>query len=190
MSYTIHLTTSQDHFSSHFYFSNITSLHLIFIALYILLPLTPHNKTHSQLLISFHPNEMSNPTAPPPVPISPPTPLECLRYRYHHGCNLGSVYVVEKWITSSAFPANASDSQSSELAAVTLSVNQIGIDATRTKFEARWTGSVTDADWDWLCNKAQCETPISLFVMMKRTQWTSRSTQRLESVLLQLESAG
>jgi hypothetical protein len=100
---------------------------------------------------------MTTTTEPPPVPISPPTPLECLRYRYHHGCNLGSVYVVEKWLTSSAFPPDATNSQTSELAAVTLAVNKFGLDAARTKFEARWKSSVTDADWDWLCNKAKCK---------------------------------
>jgi len=96
-------------------------------------------------------------TAPPPVPISPATPLECLRYRYHHGCNLGSVYVTEKWITPNVFPPDATEQQTSELAAVTLSVNQFGLDVTRTKFEARWKGIVADADWDWLCTKAHCK---------------------------------
>jgi aryl-phospho-beta-D-glucosidase BglC (GH1 family) len=95
-------------------------------------------------------------TAPPPVPIPFPTPLECFRYRYHHGCNLGSVYVTEKWITPSTFPPNATEGQTSELAAVSLNVNQFGIDATRTKFEARWKGIMTDADWNWLCTEAKC----------------------------------
>jgi hypothetical protein len=120
---------------------------------------------------------MATNTAPPPVPISPPTPLECLRYRYHYGCNLGSVHVVEKWITPSAFPSDATDDQTSELAAVTLSVNRFGLGATRMKFEARWTGSVTDADWDWLRNKAQCEILFPTLIMADWAQQIFRKSQ-------------
>lgn len=34
--------------------------------------------------------------------IQPPTADEALRYRYHHGVNLGSCFVLEKWLTPSS----------------------------------------------------------------------------------------
>src|SRR5947209_5131206 len=71
-----------------------------------------------------------------PSTIGPVTPLDIIRYRYHHGTNLGSVYVLERWLRNSMFPPNASGS--SELEAVKAWVERIGVDATRQKFEAFW----------------------------------------------------
>lgn len=42
-----------------------------------------------------------------PSSIKPPTPLELMRYRYHHGTNLGSVFVLEQWLSPSMFTAHA-----------------------------------------------------------------------------------
>lgn len=39
--------------------------------------------------------------------IQPPSPLDVLRYRYNHGTNLGSVFVLEKWLNPSMFVAGA-----------------------------------------------------------------------------------
>lgn len=83
----------------------------------------------------------------------PPTPLDIIRYRYHYGVNLGSVYVLEKWLFNSAYPPTCSDQQTSELEAVKAWVNSIGLEATRVKFQARWTDMISDIDWDWLVNK-------------------------------------
>jgi hypothetical protein len=100
------------------------------------------------------------PSAPPPLELPDPTLLECIRYRYHYGVNVGSIYVVERWLTESAFPPNTPAGQSSELAAVTANANTFGLDATQKAFEARWSGCIKDADWDWLCNKAHCKLPL------------------------------
>jgi hypothetical protein len=35
--------------------------------------------------------------------IQPPTAEDVIRYRYHHGVNLGSVFVLEKWLFSDIF---------------------------------------------------------------------------------------
>ena len=43
-----------------------------------------------------------------PSNIREPSAIDILRYRYHHGTNLGSVYVIEKWLSASRFPENAS----------------------------------------------------------------------------------
>lgn len=88
--------------------------------------------------------------------IREPTPLDILRYRYHHGTNLGSVYVIERWLVPSSFPEGAEGS--SELAAVKAWVDQIGIEATKQKFEERWANAVSDEALGWLVNKAKATT--------------------------------
>ena len=40
-------------------------------------------------------------------PLGPPTADDVLRYRYHHGTNLGSFFCLEKWLTSSMFVEGA-----------------------------------------------------------------------------------
>ena len=39
--------------------------------------------------------------------INPPTALDILRYRYHHGANLGSCFVLEKWLWPGLFESGA-----------------------------------------------------------------------------------
>ena len=46
-----------------------------------------------------------------------PSPRDVLRYRYHHGTNLGSIFVLERWLHGSMFVQEATGH--SELAAVT-----------------------------------------------------------------------
>lgn len=72
------------------------------------------------------------------VELTPPTDLEVIRYRYHWGCNLGSVFVLERWLSPSAFQDAPPNHGKSELAAVTLSVQKNGIASTRKLFEKRW----------------------------------------------------
>lgn len=80
------------------------------------------------------------------------TPLDILRYRYHHATSLGSVYVIERWLTPSRFPNGTEGSKSSELGAVTAWVDKIGLDATQRKFEDAWANAVTEEDIQWLIN--------------------------------------
>ena len=51
-----------------------------------------------------------------PSTIEAPTSLDVLRYRYHHGTNLGSVFVLEQWLSGSMFEEGAAGA--SELDAV------------------------------------------------------------------------
>ncbi|KAI4700314.1 hypothetical protein J4E81_004352 [Alternaria sp. BMP 2799] len=88
--------------------------------------------------------------------ISDPTTLDILRYRYHHGTNLGSVYVIERWLQGSRFPDGSEGS--SELAAVQAWVDKIGIAETKQKFEEHWANIVTDNAIGWLANVAKCTT--------------------------------
>ncbi|KAF2502586.1 glycoside hydrolase [Lophium mytilinum] len=116
-----------------------------------------------------------------PITINPDTPqedgpsriynaqaLDVARYRYHHGTNLGSIYVLEKWLHGSMFPPNAAPGQTSELEAVKLWVSQIGLDATCTKFWKHWGSAVSDSDMRWLSRSANCTTlriPIGYFTL-------------------------
>jgi hypothetical protein len=88
--------------------------------------------------------------------ISDPTTLDILRYRYHHGTNLGSVYVIERWLQGSRFPDGAEGS--SELAAVRAWADRIGVAETKQKFEEHWASIVTDQAIGWLANVAKCTT--------------------------------
>lgn len=88
--------------------------------------------------------------------ISEPTSLDILRYRYHHGTNLGSVYVIEKWLQPSRFPEGAEGS--SEFAAVKAWVDREGIDGAKQRFEEHWSSIVTDEAIGWLVNEAKCTT--------------------------------
>lgn len=98
--------------------------------------------------------------------IQAPTLADVTRYRYHHGANLGSIFILEKWLTGSVFHK---DSQgSSELAAVEAWVKQEGVDRAREHFEWHWKNYVSDSDLDWLRDSAKCTTvrlPIGYFTL-------------------------
>lgn len=108
---------------------------------------------------------------PPPQPsqpssITPPTPTDLFRYRYHHGTNLGSIFVLEKWLYGSMFPPGAPGD--SEFDAVWTSLRKSGLDATREKWEAHWQNALTDEDLQWLVTEARCTSirlPIGHFTL-------------------------
>lgn len=100
-----------------------------------------------------------------PSRIKPPTPQDVIRYRYQQGTNLGSVFVLEQWLTPSMYPQRC---QSAELAAATKSVETMGLEAARAKFENHWNNYCSDADLDWLANEAHCNSirlPIGYFTL-------------------------
>jgi hypothetical protein len=93
---------------------------------------------------------------PPSGGIQPASAKDILRYRYHHGTNLGAIYVLEKWLKGSMFPNDCGGDQSSELEAVKLSVKEHGVDTTREKWEQHWRAAIGEDDWNWLANTAHC----------------------------------
>ncbi|KAK4990187.1 Glucan 1,3-beta-glucosidase 3 [Elasticomyces elasticus] len=104
-------------------------------------------------------------TTDQPSTIQQPSASDILRYRYHHGTNVGSVFVLEQWLTPHMYPDG---SQSAELAAVTSTIKQMGIDGAQAKFENHWNTYVSDADLDWLANTAHCTSirlPIGYFTL-------------------------
>jgi hypothetical protein len=74
--------------------------------------------------------------------IQDPSALDILRYRYHHATNLGSVYVLERWLSPSRFPHETSGS--SELEAVKSWVAKLGAEQTKQMFETMWANAITD----------------------------------------------
>ncbi|GAB7358001.1 hypothetical protein MBLNU230_g0166t1 [Neophaeotheca triangularis] len=98
--------------------------------------------------------------------IRAPSPADVIRYRYHHGTNVGSVFIMEKWLTSSMYPDSAEGS--AERAAVKASVKEMGMDGARQKFEHFWATYLSDSDIDWLKDVAKCTTirlPIGYFTL-------------------------
>ncbi|KAF2875445.1 glucan 1,3-beta-glucosidase-like protein [Massariosphaeria phaeospora] len=108
-----------------------------------------------------------------PSTIQDPSAIDILRYRYHHGTNLGSIYVLERWLHPSMFPDDTSGS--SELESVKGWVANIGLEATKEKFEEHWEHAVSDNDIDWLVKQAKCTTirlPIGYFDLPSFTENT------------------
>ncbi|KAI9727447.1 MAG: Glucan 1,3-beta-glucosidase 3 [Cirrosporium novae-zelandiae] len=95
-----------------------------------------------------------------------PTILDVIRYRYHHGSNLGSIFVLERWLSGSMYLNGAKGD--SELDAITASLEETGLDETRAKWESHWSTYVTDADLIYLSRTANCTTfrlPIGYFTL-------------------------
>ncbi|EEA27622.1 hypothetical protein EYB25_001393 [Talaromyces marneffei] len=97
---------------------------------------------------------------------SPPTASDIFRYRYQHGANLGSIFVLEKWLHPKMFEKDAQGS--SELEAVKQSLKKNGLLATRQKWEHHWQFALTEADLIWLTDTAKCNSirlPIGHFTL-------------------------
>lgn len=63
---------------------------------------TPFGTGHQQKVIKPYDS---------PSNIHPPTPLDVLRYRYHHGTNLGSIFVLEQWLCGGMYCDGAGESE-------------------------------------------------------------------------------
>jgi aryl-phospho-beta-D-glucosidase BglC (GH1 family) len=101
-----------------------------------------------------------------PSSIQTPSYAEVYRYRYHHGTNIGTVFILEKWLTGSMFPEHANGS--AELAAAEGWVKQEGLDKARERFERHWRDYVSDSDLDWLRDVAKCTSirlPVGYFTL-------------------------
>ncbi|KAK4541399.1 hypothetical protein LTR36_008000 [Oleoguttula mirabilis] len=101
-----------------------------------------------------------------PSSVQAPTVADVTRYRYHHGTNIGSLFILEKWLTGHMFPEGAQGS--SELAAAEAWVKKEGVDRARERFEKHWREYVSDGDLDWLRDVAKCTTirlPIGYFTL-------------------------
>jgi aryl-phospho-beta-D-glucosidase BglC (GH1 family) len=103
--------------------------------------------------------------------IAAPTANDVLRYRYHHGVNLGSIFVLERWLYPSMFECEGSsvpEGKGSELDAVTHAVKVLGMDRAKAKFEAHWSSAISDAEFEWLVNVAHVTSirlPVGYFTL-------------------------
>ncbi|KAJ6259662.1 Glucan 1,3-beta-glucosidase [Drechslerella dactyloides] len=91
---------------------------------------------------------------------------DVLAYRYHHGTNLGAIFVAERWLFGNLFADGATGD--SELDAVKSQVSKHGVDTARTNFEAFWATVMTTQDWEYLANTANVTTvrlPIGYFTL-------------------------
>ncbi|EMD32256.1 glycoside hydrolase family 5 protein [Gelatoporia subvermispora B] len=82
---------------------------------------------------------------PPPGPqgvAAFPAEADCFRYRKQRGVNLGSWFVLERWIADSPFQSAASPAQSD------LDVARGG--NAKEILEHHWDTWITDEDWAWL----------------------------------------
>jgi aryl-phospho-beta-D-glucosidase BglC (GH1 family) len=98
--------------------------------------------------------------------LQPPAPIDIIRYRYHHGTNLGSIFVLERWLHGSMFPASSAGG--SEYDAISASLKEMGVDATREKWETHWRNAITDSEFEWLAREAKCTSirlPIGYFTL-------------------------
>ncbi|KAI4259077.1 MAG: hypothetical protein L6R42_004762 [Xanthoria sp. 1 TBL-2021] len=96
---------------------------------------------------------------------SSPTAGDIFHYRFHHGTNLGTIFVLEKWLSGSMYDGAAGDS---ELDAVRASLSSRGLDATRSKWQNHWDSALSDDDMNWLVNNARCNMirlPIGWFTL-------------------------
>ena len=69
-----------------------------------------HNSTSPEPLPTFSPPGTHYRITPQsavhmdfPSTIKPATPLDVLQYRYHHGSNLGGIFVLEQWLFPSMY---------------------------------------------------------------------------------------
>ncbi|KFY37003.1 hypothetical protein V495_07453 [Pseudogymnoascus sp. VKM F-4514 (FW-929)] len=96
--------------------------------------------------------------------IHPVTRQDIFRYRYHHGTNLGSIFVLERWL----FPSLFSGPGDSELAAVTSSISTIGLAKTKERWKHHWDFALSDDDIAFLVHEAKCTSirlPIGYFTL-------------------------
>ncbi|KAF2741724.1 glycoside hydrolase family 5 protein [Sporormia fimetaria CBS 119925] len=122
------------------------------------------DKTPSPQLESTIQNSQQRPSQQGAAAVQPPTDLDILRYRYHHGPNIGSIYVLERWMYPWIFPDGASGE--SELSAVTAWIDRIGRVEAKKKFEQHWANALSDTDLEWLSREAKCTTirlPVGYF---------------------------
>lgn len=86
--------------------------------------------------------------------IQPPTTDDILRYRFHHGANLGSIFVLERWLCWWMFPDGAPGESS--LSAVKAWVERVGEAEAVKKFQEHEENAVSDENIEWLAEEAGC----------------------------------
>lgn len=81
-------------------------------------------------------------------PNTAPNDRTIFQSRNNHGPNIGSMFLLEKWLTPGMFPDSAKGD--AELDAVTALVAEMGADGAQKKFEEHWNTWITDDDFSYL----------------------------------------
>lgn len=89
---------------------------------------------------------------PAATPGSAPSKRQIFQSRLNRGPNLGSMFVLEKWISPHMFPEGEDGGKTSEFDAVKQAWDAAKGDAgkVREKFEQHWKTWISDDDWNWL----------------------------------------
>lgn len=98
--------------------------------------------------------------------IAPPSPQDILLYRYQHATNLGSVFVLERWLRNSMYDDDTPGS--SEIEAIKRSLQVRGLYESRAKWETLWLTALSDDDLHWLKHTTRCNSirlPIGYFTL-------------------------
>ena len=80
------------------------------------------------------------------TPGQPPSRKQIYRCRQNYGTNIGSCFVIERFMFHDIFPGGANN----ELEAVSQWTRELGPDRTREKFEQHWNNFMNEDDWRWL----------------------------------------
>lgn len=102
-----------------------------------------------------------------PGPALPLDPSSIPRYRRQRGVNLGSWFVLERWIADSLFQNAASPGKSDYDVAK-------GKDAKRV-FESHWDSWISEEDWKWI--KEHGYNSVRIPVSLERISGTELTTQ-------------
>lgn len=111
---------------------------VVYLGLYFYVPM------FSSLKYTFH--EYGFTPSAPAVSGTQPTKKEIYQARKNFGVNLGSVFVLEKFIHDRFF----AEDTGAELEAVTAQIHSKSVSDFKSEIEDHWKTFVTDEDWDWL----------------------------------------
>lgn len=84
---------------------------------------------------------------------APPSSREVYVNRLNKGCNLGGMFVLEKWIAPHMFPEGDDNGKTAEFDAVQAALKKFG-DAgkVRDMWEEHWRTWIQDDDWAWMAS--------------------------------------
>lgn len=121
-----------------------------------------------KFISKIHTSTSRTPTPNAPNTTRPTSPLDVLRYRYHHGTNLGSIFLLEKWLFPTLLPPSPYPSEHS---LIRTSLSTHGLAHTTAILKAHYLSALTNADIQWLVEEARVTSirlPIGYWILGKR----------------------
>ncbi|KAK9447633.1 glycoside hydrolase superfamily [Limtongia smithiae] len=87
-----------------------------------------------------------------PFPGFPPSIADIYKTRLHVGVNLGGWFILEKWIAPYMYSAVPDGADDSEYTAVTSTIQKLGAEEARKKWESHYDSFITREDFKWLAD--------------------------------------